>query len=115
MNKFCYIPLLAFYGLAVFRLALMLSSDKGPYFFLSKIRSWLKKEAKQSKPLRDSKVHLGITCPLCTSVWVAIPVAAFAYFHRHLWTWLAISGDVFLGAMALSAIAVLLNRVAPPK
>lgn len=107
--------LLIFYGLACFRLAMMLSTEKGPYFVFVKLRSWLKREAKESKPVRESKIHVGITCQLCTSVWVAFPVSAFAYYHKHLPGWFAAVGDVFLGAMSLSALAIIVNRLVPPK
>lgn len=99
------------YALATYRLAVMLATDKGPYFAFTKLRSWLKKEAKENKPVRESKIHVGIACPLCTSVWVAIPVAAYAYYHRRLVPWVTVPGDIFLLAMSFSAVAILLNRI----
>lgn len=103
--------LLAFYSLAVYRLALMLSSDLGPWSVFEKLRSFLKREAKHNKPLRDSKFHVGIDCIRCDSVWLAIPVAAYAAGRHLLVNWVTIPADIFLSAMALSAIAVLLNRI----
>lgn len=99
------------YGLATFRLALMLSSDVGPWGAFEKLRSLLKHESKTNKPLRDSKVHIGIECIRCDSVWVAIPVAIYAACRHQLVNYATIPADVFLSSMALSAIAVLLNRI----
>lgn len=115
MNTLCCFPMLALCGLATYRLAMLLSDDLGPFGMFSKLRSFLKREAKTNKPLRASKAHIGIECRRCSSVWVAVPVAVFAYFHRQLPVWFAAAGDIFLGAMALSAIAILLSRLLPPK
>lgn len=109
-----HIPLLLFYALATYRLALMLSSDTGPWLMFSKLRSWLKREAKKNSAVRASAVHHGITCIRCDSVWVAIPISAYAWFHDKLPAWFAATGDIFLAAMALSAIAIILNRAFPP-
>lgn len=103
------------YCLACYRLSIMLASDKGPYFIFTRLRSWLKREAKENKPVRESKIHVGIACPLCTSVWVAFPIAAYAYFHKQLHVDVSACGDIFLSAMALSAVAILMNRALPPK
>lgn len=89
----------------------MLSSDVGPWAAFQKLRSFLKREAKHNKPLRDSKVQIGIDCSRCSSVWVAIPIASYAYFRRYFTEFVTAGVDIFLVAMALSALAILLNRI----
>lgn len=108
------IPILLFYALATYRLALMLSSDTGPWLMFSKLRSWLKREAKKNAAVRASAVHHGITCIRCDSVWIAVPISGYAFYHDRLATGFIITGDIFLAAMALSAIAIILNRAFPP-
>lgn len=110
MTKFNFLTLTVD-ALATFRLALMLSSDVGPFAVFTKLRSFLKREAKESKPLRASKIHEGIECSRCSSVWCAIPIATYAYCRRFLADWFCAAVDVLLVALALSAIAVLLNRI----
>lgn len=81
----------------------------------SKLRSFLKREAKHNAPLRKSKVHLGITCIKCDSMWIALPVAAFAIYMNLLPRWLVVAGNIFILWNALSAIVILVNRALPPK
>lgn len=107
--------LMAFYGLATFRLALMLSDDVGPWGVFSKLRSFLKREAKDNKPIRESKVHIGISCQRCTSIWIALPVAVYAACRHRLESYATIPADVFLSAMALSALAIIFNRAFPKR
>lgn len=106
---------LAIIGLATYRLALLLSSDTGPYGVFTKLRSYLKREAQHNKPLRQSKVHLGIDCIKCVPHWVAFPIVAFVFSVEQLPQWLALAGWSFLLWNALSAIAILINRALPPK
>lgn len=105
------ITLLIFYGLAAYRLALLLSDDSGPWRMFSKFRSLLKREEKHNKALRKSAVASGVECIRCNSIWVAAPVAAYAYYHEKLPQWFAATGNIFLLCMALSALAILLNRI----
>lgn len=109
------LPHLIFYGLATFRLALMLSSDGGPYRVFTKLRSKLKKEAKTSPSLRKSDIAKGISCIRCSSVWVSGVVAAYAYYHDELGPGLSSRVDIFLACMALSGLAILVNRWSPSK
>lgn len=100
------------YGLACFRMALLLSDDDGPWGMFRKFRAYLKKEAKHNTTLRKSEVHKGVSCIRCDSIWVAAFVAAYAYHHdtlANLW-WVPVI-DIVLLCMALSAIAILWNRV----
>jgi len=104
---------LLLYGLACFRLSLLISDDVGPFGVFSKLRSFLKREAKESKAIRASKVHIGISCIRCDSIWFAFPLAAYAMFRHRLLDWIVVGGDIFVFAMALSAIAILFVRAFP--
>lgn len=114
MTKLNFLTLLI-YGLACFRLAVLLSQDSGPAHVFLKLRSKLKKEAKQNTALRKTYVHEGVECLRCSSVWIAIPVASYAYFRRYFEDWLTAGCDIFLVAMALSASAILWHRAFPKR
>lgn len=114
MTKFNFLTL-TIYALACWRLAVLLSNDSGPWKFLSKFRSWLKREEKKSPALKKSDIAHGVECLRCNGLWFAFPIAAYAYCRRFLVEWVVACADVFLVAMALSAIAILLNRILPPK
>lgn len=102
-------------GLATFRLSVMLSNDDGPGKIFSKLRSALKREAKQNPTLRKSDIHNGIDCSRCSSVWVALPMALYGFQHESLHAWITETGDVFLSWMALSGLAILFNRMFPKR
>lgn len=99
------------YGLACFRLALLLSEDDGPWGMFRRFRSFLKKEAKNNTTLRRSEVHRGISCVKCDSIWVATPIAVFAYHRDRMDGWGASTADIVLLVMAISAMAILWNRI----
>lgn len=103
------------YGLACYRLALLFSADVGPWGMFSKLRSFLKREAKYNKPLRESKVHLGVSCIKCESVWMAVPIAAYVFTNSFYPPWLVAVCEAFFLMLALSAIAILVSRALPPK
>lgn len=102
-------------ALACYRLSVLLSDDSGPYRFIAKFRSFLKREEKHNKALKKSDVANGIECARCNSVWVAFPIALYAHNHSNWTGWWIDAIDVFLLCMALSALAILLNRALPPK
>lgn len=104
-------PLMLWYGLATFRLAVLISQDSGPWRAISSFRSWLRREEKHSPSLKKADVAHGVECLRCSSIYVALAVAIFAATRHLLINWVAAVGDVFLSAMALSAIAILLNRI----
>lgn len=106
---------LLIYGLATFRLAVLFSQDTGPWNVFSRFRSFLKKEAKTNKPLRDSRIQTGIDCLRCSSLELAIPVALYAIFHDSLPEWIQTTGDVTVLALALSAAAILFHRMYPSR
>lgn len=103
-------------GLACYRLALMLSEDKGPFRMFTKLRSFLKREAREHPSVRKSAVHEGVECKRCTSVWMGSPIATYVYLHDQ-WpvNWWIVAADTFLLCMALSAAAILMHRLLPPK
>lgn len=107
--------LLLIYSLAVFRLAVLFSKDSGPYNIFSRLRSFLKREAKTNKPLRDSKLHRGIECLRCSSLELAIPIAIYAVFRPMLPGWFNSGCDCLLLGLALSAAAILMNRIPEKK
>lgn len=106
---------LLIYSLATYRIAVFLSDDSGPWDVFLRLRSFLKREAKHNKPLRESKTHIGIVCIRCNSVWIATPIAAFAYWHGDLPEWAKAAGDLVVLLCALSAAAILWNRALPEK
>lgn len=109
------VPTLIFYSLAVYRMAVLLGEDSGPYKFLSKLRSFLKREEQHNKSLRKSDVAKGIECLRCNSIWIATPVAAYALYRDKLPAWLVITVDIFLICMALSGAAILWHRAFPKR
>lgn len=106
---------LLLYGLATFRLAVLLADDSGPWRFLSKFRSFLKREEKKSVALKKSDLSKGVECKRCNSVHIAFALAAYAMFRHRLLDWIVVSGDIFIFAMALSAIAIIFVRAFPEK
>lgn len=102
-------------GLAAFRLALLLSEDTGPAKIFQKLRSFLRREAKEHPAIRKTDLHRGIACLRCSSVWVAAPVAAYVLQRDKLKAGIVIAGDIFLWTMAVSAMAILWNRAFPKR
>lgn len=102
-------------SLACYRLALFLSDDVGPWRMFSKLRSFLKKEAKHNTALRKSALHEGIDCIRCDSVWVAVPIGIYAYDHSAIQDWLVKVIDVLLLCLALSSMAILWHRAFPKR
>lgn len=106
---------LLIYSLAVFRLALFFSSDLGPWGFASKLRSFLKREAKTNKPLRDSKLHIGVGCLRCEALWMAAPIGAYATYKPMLPNWFISGAELVILVLALSSAAILLHRMFPQR
>lgn len=107
--------LLAIYSLAVFRLATFLSDDSGPYAVFTRLRSFLKREAKTNKPLRDSKLHIGVACLRCEALWMAIPIGLYATYRPMLPGWFNSGSDLVILVLALSSAAILLHRMFPKR
>lgn len=93
----------------------MLGEDSGPWKLIEKLRSFLKREAKQNPTLRKSAVHEGIECLRCNSIWLAFPIALYGFNRESLAGWIIATGDVFMLWMALSALAILFNRMFPKR
>lgn len=102
-------------GLATYRATVLISADSGPFKLMSKLRSFLSRKARTEPIVRKSDVHKGIKCPRCSSVWNAIPIAAYAIWYKDLPEWMVWSGDWLLLMLALSGIAVLLNKIPDKK
>lgn len=114
MNKFNFLTL-TIYGLSVFRLAVLLADDSGPWRFISKFRLWLKREEKKSPALKKSDVASGVECIRCNGLWFALPIATYAHCRRFLADWVVACVDIFLVALALSALAILFQRAFPKR
>lgn len=99
------------YGLACYRLAIMLSEDDGPWGMFRRLRAALKKEARTNTTLRRSEVHKGVDCVRCDSIWIATPIAIFAYHRDRMDGWFPATADIVLLVMAISAMAILWNRI----
>lgn len=105
---------LTIYGLATWRLAVLLSEDTGPFHFLSRLRSFLKREAKRNTLVKKSDVAKGVECIRCNSYWIGAPIAAYVFTRHYLPEWAVATCEAFLLWNALSAVAVLVNRALPP-
>lgn len=101
---------LALGSLACFRLSVLFSQDTGPAHVFSKLRSALKKEAKTNATLRKSDVHRGIDCLRCSSIWMALPIAAYVVSG-----WRSVWVDGLLWLLALSGAAILWSRAFPQR
>lgn len=103
------------YALATWRLAVLFSSDIGPWGMFSKLRSFLKREAKHNKPLRESKLHIGVSCIRCEAIWMATPITAFVFCRDRMPELAVAACEAFFLMLALSAMAILIQRAFPPK
>jgi hypothetical protein len=125
MEPTTWLTRLAIYGLAVFRLSRLISLEEGPAGLFEHLRRWCGVEVRTTKyvvyeldegtgawgevevieeqEVAETASARFISCPLCTSVWLALPAAA------SLWLgWLF--GDVVASWLAIAGITVLLHR-----
>jgi hypothetical protein len=116
------------YGLAVFRLSRLISLEEGPAGIFKHLRRWFGVKTVKTldttrldhevNPITNEweskyvelEVEVAkttqarfISCPLCTSVWLALPAAVFLWLG-----WLF--GDVVASWLALASITVLFHR-----
>lgn len=84
-------------ALTVYRLSLLVSTEDGPAWIFAKLRRL---------PPPKSSARKGLSCQLCVSVYMAVPVAAWLFFFDRLPPWLQQCGDFFMLWMALSATAI---------
>lgn len=101
--------------LACWRLTLFIIEDTGPFGVFERLRAYISRKSRTEPIVRKSKAAEGITCSHCVSVYIALPMAAYAYHHSSLPLWLRIAGDIFLLWNALSAAAILIHRVPEKK
>lgn len=92
---------LLIYGLAVFRLSLLISKESGP--------AWIFRKLRRSIPAKSSAKE-GIQCQWCVSVWMAIPLTLFVFFKSYLPEGVELCGRFFIFMLALSAIAIIINQ-----
>lgn len=109
------IAFLLMYGLATFRLSVLLSLDSGPWRAISRFRSWLRREEKKSPALKKSDAAHGVECIRCSSIHIALAVATYAYFRSDMHVAVKACGDIFLSGMSLSAAAIIFSRAFPSK
>lgn len=98
-------------SLATFRVALLLSEDDGPFGVNRKLRHWLSRKSRTSAAVRKSEVAKGIRCVRCNGWWVALLLAGYASTHDNLSWWMTVAGDFLILSAALSAAAILINRI----
>lgn len=79
--------------LATYRIAAMISRERGPADLFVAIRSWV-----HARYGERSWQGEGISCPLCVSFWAALPASLIISPDRWLWPlwWLGIAGAVAL-------------------
>lgn len=83
-------------SLVVFRLALLFSKEAGPLFIFRKLRKL---------PPPKSSLKEGLSCFLCESIWVAIPVTFY------LWVIGLIATNLTpLYFLAMSSLAIFANQ-----
>ena len=87
-------------ALATYRMALMISKESGPFWMFRHFRRVVKREA-------PKKTHMdeGIECLWCVSMQIGIIIAISAWF---LWDHPVYK--ISVNALALSAVAVILNQ-----
>lgn len=99
---------------AAYRLASMLSKDEGPYlglwkderqtgiFELLRIRLGVYDYGPDGLP--ETNLARGISCPLCTGVYLSLGMVLLAFAPSKL-------GDIFLGWMGISGAQVFLENL----
>jgi hypothetical protein len=94
-------------GLAVWRLASLLSAERGPYAMFEKIRTWcgVRYTVVGGIETADSDKEIGklILCPWCSSVWLGA-IASIFYLWKPVVVWVALP-------LALSAVAIIADRI----
>lgn len=51
----------------------------------------------------------------CNSIFISFPIAAYATLRYRLMDWVVIAADMFILALALSALAIIFSRAFPPR
>lgn len=84
------------YGLATFRLSLMISKEDGPAWIFAKLRRL---------PPKRSSAKEGLSCPWCLSIWFGGLIAIYWSYFAPI---KAIECLILL--LALSALGILFNQ-----
>lgn len=96
-------------ALAVWRVASLLATERGPYNIFGKIRQrcgvgYRTDQFGNETVITDSELARLISCPWCNSVWLGA-IASLAYFALgNVAVWLALP-------LALSAVAILFGSI----
>jgi hypothetical protein len=94
-------------GLAVWRIASLLSAERGPYAMFEKIREWcgVRYTVVEGVERAESDREIGklILCPWCSSVWLGA-IASILYLWKPVVVWMALP-------LALSALAIIVNEI----
>lgn len=65
--------------LAVYRVAMMITREEGPFDVFDRLRAWASRLPStpdiQPNRLRPHWIARGIACPLCVSFWLSLPAA----------------------------------------
>lgn len=69
--------------LATYRVAGMVARERGPYNLFTDLRSWVYLTYRETSWQGE-----GIGCPLCVSVWAAIPFSLLLWVHLPVSAWL---------------------------
>lgn len=85
-------------ALAVYRTALMVATEKGPFSAFENLRAWADRTFKAQRG--QHWVSAGVNCPLCISFWlgfIAAPMLAPSNIYEYIVYALGLSGAaVFL-------------------
>lgn len=82
--------------LAVYRIAFMIAAERGFADSAERLRSWV-----YHRYGGDSWQFAGITCPLCSSFWLAL---VFWFLPNWMIKWLGSAGGVLVGHRVLEAL-----------
>lgn len=95
-------------GLAVWRLASLLSAERGPYAMFERIREWcgVRYTVVEGVETADSDKEIGklILCPWCSSVWLGAIASILYLWKGQVVVWVALP-------LALSALAIIVNEI----
>lgn len=78
---------------ACYRISRMIAQEEGPFEIFLDLRTFIWEKGKGK-----AWVEKGISCPLCWSFWIAIPIALLVTLQLHyewyafFWLWFALSG-----------------------
>lgn len=92
-------------SLATFRLASLLSDEKGPYAIFSRFRYWAGERRNESGRTGTNEFARGLICFWCVSIWIGMILGVAWYMFKDTSTivWL-------MTPFALSSVAIIVNK-----